>query len=70
MKAFKDWMDAEASAMAEHLEHVKHKMDKDKLLEQMIKGRLNGILACKEMLEEMTRPDTSMEDRELFFTEE
>ena len=70
MKAFKDWMDQEASAMAEHLEHTKDKCDKDIALLNMVKGRLNGILACMEKYEEMTRADLTMEDRELFFTEE
>ena len=70
MKIFKDWLDEEASAMAEYLEHVRYKIDKDKMLEQMVKGRLNGILACKERYEEMARADRTLEDRETFFTEE
>ena len=70
MKAFKDWMDQEASEMAEHLEHVRYHIEKDKMLEQMVKGRLNGILACMEKYEEMTRADRTMEDMETFFTEE
>ena len=70
MKAFKDWIDQQASEMAEHLEHVRYHIEKDKMLEQMVKGRLNAFLACKEKLEEMARADRTIEDRELFFTEE
>ena len=70
MKAFKDWIDQQASEMAEHLEHVRYHIEKDKMLEQMVKGRLNAFLACKEKLEDMTTSDTSLVDRELFFTEE
>lgn len=70
MKAFKDWMDQEASEMAEHLEHTKDKCDKDIALLNMVKGRLNGILACKERFEEMNQTDTRLVDRELFFPEE
>ena len=70
MKIFKDWLDEEASAMAEHLEHTKGMCDKNIALLNMVKGRLNGILACKERYEEMARADRTMEDRETFFTEE
>ena len=70
MKAFKDWVDQQASEMAEHLEHVRYHIEKDKMLEQMVKGRLNAFLACKEKLEDMTTADTSLVDRETFFKEE
>lgn len=70
MKAFKDWIDQQASEMAEHLEHVRYHIEKDKMLEQMVKGRLNAFLACKEKLEEMNQTDTRLVDMELFFTEE
>ena len=70
MKAFKDWMVAESSEMAEHLERTAKECDKNTALLNMVKGRLNGILSCIEKYEEMSQPDRSMEDRELFFTEE
>ena len=48
MKIFKDWLDEEASAMAEYLEHTKGMCDKNIALLNMVKGAGNRLKGTNE----------------------
>lgn len=47
------WLEQEAQEMLDYLNDLNANPEQNKSLMSMVRGRLNGILACKEKFEEM-----------------